>query len=248
MQPGLGAYKVDRVDHVACSDGHHEDVHPLKVLWDFLLKDCPTYNLSQLRRWQDDTVDEQVSEEGDAADDEGRVWEELVRVIIAVGPVDFHGATLGHGNVVNHDGHTLSVTLDQALERLGLDFKNCFVPASTLSFTIWISSDSLLKILTRISPSRCCSTWMSTRQIKTKRLDCALDSHTSSRLDITEVSHCHTQIWRTRHHLASSKHKGNNKGKPNFQNYKNLVCPPNIRYLMTNYDVFRSRRKIKIIK
>ena len=119
MQPGLGAYKVDWVDHVACSDGHHEHVHPLKVLWDSLLKDCPTYNLSQLRRWQDDTVDEQVGEEGDAADDEGRVWEELVRVIIVVGPVDFHGATLGHGNVVNHDGHTLSVTLDQALEQLG---------------------------------------------------------------------------------------------------------------------------------
>ena len=126
MQPGLGAYKVDRVDHVACSDGHHEHVHPLKVLWDFLFKVCPTYNLSQLRRWQDDTVDEQVGEEGDAADDEGRVWEELVRVIIAVGPVDFHGATLRHVDVVNHDGHTLSVTLDQALEQLGWISKTLF--------------------------------------------------------------------------------------------------------------------------
>ena len=124
----------------------------------------------------------------------------------------------------------------------------CFAPTPTLSFIIWISSDSLLNLNPLQPFSMLHSTWMSTRQIKTKRLDCALDSHTSSRLDITEVSHCHTQIWRTRHHLASSKHKGNNKGKPNFQNYKNLVCPPNIRDLMTNYDVFRSRRKIKIIK
>ena len=32
MQPGLGAYEEDGVDHVARANGHHEDVHPLKVL------------------------------------------------------------------------------------------------------------------------------------------------------------------------------------------------------------------------
>ena len=32
MQPGLGACEEDGVDHVACTNGHHEDVHPLKVL------------------------------------------------------------------------------------------------------------------------------------------------------------------------------------------------------------------------
>ena len=30
VQPGLGAREEDGVDHVACADSHHEDVHPLK--------------------------------------------------------------------------------------------------------------------------------------------------------------------------------------------------------------------------
>ena len=64
----------------------------------------------------------------------------------------------------------------------------CFAPTPTLSFIIWISSDSLLNLNPLQPFSMLHSTWMSTRQIKTKRLDCALDSHTSSRLDITEVS------------------------------------------------------------
>ena len=46
----------------------------------------------------------------------------LLWVIIRIGPVDFHGAALGQ--VFNHDDHTLSVTLDQVAEKLGMDFKN----------------------------------------------------------------------------------------------------------------------------
>ena len=38
MQPGLGAREEDGVDHVACANGHHEDVHPLKVSAKYLLK------------------------------------------------------------------------------------------------------------------------------------------------------------------------------------------------------------------
>ena len=38
MQPGLGAREKDGIDHVACADGHHEDVHPLKVSAHYLLK------------------------------------------------------------------------------------------------------------------------------------------------------------------------------------------------------------------
>ena len=38
MQPGLGAREEDGVNHVARADGHHEDVHSLKVLAQCLLK------------------------------------------------------------------------------------------------------------------------------------------------------------------------------------------------------------------
>ena len=44
MQPGLGAREEDGVDHVACADGHHEDVHPLKVSAKYLLKVRILYN------------------------------------------------------------------------------------------------------------------------------------------------------------------------------------------------------------
>ena len=45
MQPGLGAREEDGVDHVARADGHHEDVHPLKVSAQYLMKVRILYDL-----------------------------------------------------------------------------------------------------------------------------------------------------------------------------------------------------------